>query len=348
MTQDPAPFSTLAIGSFPFPEPPGALDLMEGRVDIPAAPQLVRLSPWEDMLLGAADGIFFVEADGEARTLSVPAAGREESLARFYEAYYSGDYSFLARSPRASGGWDAFLGRARESPAFGRTHLKTQVVGPLTFGQSVKVEGGFSLVDDPGLLEAASAALGAKIAWEAAAIRGLGRAAVAFLDEPGLSGYGSAFSTLSAETVLGSLNAAAAAARSLGPVLVGLHVCGNTDWGLMTRADIDVLNCDSYGYLESVSLYPRELQAFLERGGRVAWGLVPAQGFEAGTSPGCLAARLAEGLGLLARRGVDPALLASRSLLTTSCGLGSLSEAHAAEAVGLFPRVQEELRGRFL
>ncbi|MDR1041879.1 MAG: hypothetical protein LBR80_17290 [Deltaproteobacteria bacterium] len=343
MTQIP-PFSTLAIGSFPFRNAEAALDLMEGRVDIPASPQMVRVSPWEDMMLGAADGIYFVEADGESRTMSVPAAGREESLARFYEAYYSGDYSFLARSSRASGGWGAFLARAAASPAFGRGFLKTQVVGPLTFGQSVKVEGSFGLVDDPGLLEAASCALGAKAAWEAAAIRAAGRAAVAFFDEPGLSGYGSAFSTLSAETVLGALNAAAAAARSRGQTLVGLHVCGNTDWGLMTRADIDILNCDSYGYLESVSLYPGEIGAFLGRGGYMAWGLVPAQGFEPSMKPGFLAGRLKEGLEGLVRRGVDRDLLKSRSLLTTSCGLGSLSEDHAARAVELFPLVAAEMR----
>ncbi|MDR1313699.1 MAG: hypothetical protein LBQ12_08380 [Deltaproteobacteria bacterium] len=344
MTQDIAPFSTLAIGSFPFTEAAGALDAMEGRVDIPASPQMVRVSPWEDMLLGAADGIHFAEADGAGRTVSVPLAGREESLARFYEDYYSGDYSFLARSQRAAGGWGAFLARAGESPAFGRTHLKTQVVGPLTFGQSVKVEGAFSLVDDPGLLEAASAALGAKAAWEAEAIRAAGRGAVVFLDEPGLSGYGSAFSTLSAETVLGALNAAAAAARSKGPALVGLHVCGNTDWGLMTRADIDILNCDSYGYLESVSLYPKEIDAFLRRGGRVCWGAVPAQGFEPSMKAAFLAGRLKEGLEGLARRGADRELLARRSLLTTSCGLGSLEPELAKLAVALLPEVAEEMR----
>jgi hypothetical protein len=343
VTQDIAPFSTLAIGSFPFTTAAGALDLMEGRVDIPASPQMVRVSPWEDMMLGAVDGMGFVAADEDSRTISVPLSGREESLAAFYEAYFAGDYSFLARSPRASAGWDAFRKRAGDSPAFGRTHLKTQVVGPLTFGQSVKVEGAFSLVDDPGLLDAACAALGAKAAWEAGLIRSAGRDAVVFLDEPGLSGYGSAFSTLSAETVLGALNASAAAARSSGPVLVGLHVCGNTDWGLMTRADIDILNCDSHGYLESVSLYPAEIDAFLKRGGRMAWGLVPAQGFEPGTRPGVLADSLKEGLDGLARRGTDRELLRTRSLLTTSCGLGSLSEELAAEAVKLLPLVSEEM-----
>jgi hypothetical protein len=341
------PFATLAIGSFPFTEARLALDLMEGRVDIPASPQLVRLSPWEDMLLGAADGIYFVEPDSESRTLRVPLAGREESLARFYEAFYAGDFSFLERSGRAAGGWGAFLERARQSPAFGEAFLKTQVVGPLTFGQSVKVEGAFSLVDDPGLLEAAACALGAKAGREAFAIRELGRSAVAFLDEPGLSGYGSAFSTLSADTVLRALGAAAEAARAQGPVLVGLHVCGNTDWGLMAKADIDILNCDSYGYIESVALYPKEIQAFLERGGRVAWGLVPAQGFEASMQAAFLGERLAAGLEGLAGHGVDRGLLSSRSLLTSSCGLGSLSEGLASRVVELLPAVQAEMRRRF-
>jgi hypothetical protein len=333
----------LAIGSFPFDDPSRALDLMGANLDIPAAPQMVRLDPYEDMLLGATSGIPFLAVDPDTRAISVPAAGREEALASFYEKFYAGDLSFLARGPRSSLGFDAFGERARRDAKFGPFFLKTQVVGPLTFGQSVRVEGAFFLVDDPTLQEAAAAALGGKIAHEASLIRDWGRSPVAFLDEPGLSGYGSAFSTLSAERVLGTLRAATAAARSLGPLLVGVHVCGNTDWGLLAQADVDVVNCDAWGYMESVSLYPKELRAFLERGGYLAWGVIPSQGFEESLTPAILAGRLKAGFELLGRRGLEPELLAQRALVASSCGLGSLSAPVAQKILELSPRVQEEL-----
>jgi methionine synthase II (cobalamin-independent) len=241
-------------------------------------------------------------------------------------------------------GYDGFLEKAKACETFGKSFLKTQVAGPLTFGQSVKVEGAFSLVDDPGLLEAASLALGAKLAYEAKAIRELGRTPVVFLDEPGLSGYGSAFSTLSAETVLNSLNSAAQAARSLGPVIVGCHVCGNTDWGLLTKADLDILNCDAFDFMESVTLYPKELSEFMLKDRYVCWGIVPTQGYDPGITPVELSNLLTLGWDLLSKRGVDRDLLKSRALITTSCGLGSLREQVARKVLELLPKVSKILR----
>jgi methionine synthase II (cobalamin-independent) len=338
------PYLTLSIGSVPFTDVSLAHKLLGENVEAPAAPQLVRLSPWEDMLLGAVDGIFFAKADESSRAISVPLAEREENLALFYENYYSGDYSFLKRSERASKGWDGFLAKAAEDPSYGKKHLKTQVVGPLTFGQSVKVDGAFNLVDDPGLLEAASLALGAKLALEAKAIRDLGRQPIVFLDEPGLTGYGSAFSTLSEDVVIGALNNAAGAARSMGEVAVGCHVCGNTDWGLLTRAEIDIINCDAFDYMESVSLYPKELSSFLERGGYIAWGIVPTQGYDPSVAAAELSRRLALGWDDLERRGASRKLLRERALITSSCGLGGLSQETAAGVLELFPKVAKLLR----
>ena len=60
-----------------------------------------------------------------------------------------------------------------------------------------------------------------------------------------------------------------------GPVTLGIHCCGNTDWSLLLNAPIDILSFDSYGYFESLRLYDRALAQYLARGGWLAWGLVP-------------------------------------------------------------------------
>jgi hypothetical protein len=335
------PFTTVAIGSFPYDDPKKALDAMAKNLDAPAAPQMVSLSPWEDMLLGAVDGIPFVEADGESRVITAPLKGREENLALFYERYYSGDFSFLQRGKRSSLGLESFLKRAEEDKSFGREFLKTQVVGPLTFGQSVKVEGAFGLADDPGLLEAASYALGAKAGFEAGCIRDLGRTPIVFFDEPGLSGYGSAFSTLSEDKVLSSIGHSVEALRSTGEVFAGCHVCGNMDWGLLTRAGLDIINFDAFGYLESVALYPKELKSFLEGGGYLAWGIAPTQGFDKRITPKDLSGMLLKGFDRLSGHGVPRGLLETRALLTSSCGLGSLDPDTADQVLALLPQVKQ-------
>ncbi|MDR1309573.1 MAG: hypothetical protein LBL95_06720 [Deltaproteobacteria bacterium] len=334
----PAPLSTLAIGSVPYVDAGQALDLMAETLDIPASPQMVRVSPWEDMILGALSGMPAARVDAD-RNVSIALEGREEALAGFYEGYFSGDLEFLALGEKAGQGFEAFMARAAEDPGFGPVFLKSQVVGPLTFGQSVKVEGGQALLDDPSLLEAASLAIGGKAAWLAKRIREAGRRPIVFIDEPGLTGYGSAFSTLGPDTVLRSLGSAVEAARAGGEVLVGCHVCGNTDWGLLSQAGLDIINFDAYEYMGTVCLYPKELAAFLEGGGLLAFGVVPTREFSGDVTAQALADLVRAGWAGLSAKGLDRDLLAERTLLTSACGLGSLRPEAATAILGMLPRV---------
>jgi hypothetical protein len=91
-----------------------------------------------------------------------------------------------------------------------------------------------------------------------------------FFDEPSLSAFGSAFSGLNREDVVRSLNECFAAVKGL----KGTHCCGNTDWNVLLSTHLDILSFDVYNYLETLSLYPKDLRAFLERGSTLAWGIV--------------------------------------------------------------------------
>jgi methionine synthase II (cobalamin-independent) len=189
-------------------------------------------------------------------------------------------------------------------------------------------------------------ALGGKAAWEASKIRALGRAPVVFIDEPGLTSFGSAFSTLTADTVVKTMGAACETARAGGPALIGCHVCGNTDWGLMTAADIDIINFDAFAVMEQFSLYPKQIRAFLEKGGYIAWGIVPSQGFSFDLTAEFLADKLDEGWRGLDRKGVPYELLASRALVATACGLGMLKADEALAATRMTAAVSREMSAR--
>lgn len=338
------PLATTVIGSLPFTDAAEAAQSLTG-LDIPAYPQLVKLSFWEDMYWGALRGLPALSVDPGAKTVRAKKHGREEGLAAFYEKFLAGDRDFLALPPEASGGLKAFLARAKADPAFGPDYLKAQVIGPVTFGQTTLMEDGeSSLVDDPELLEATALALGGKAGWLAGQIRAAGRAPVVFIDEPGLTSFGSAFSTLTAENVIGAMNSACGAAREGGPVLIGCHVCGNTDWAMMMEMDLDIINFDAHAFMEQFSLYPKELRAFLERGGRVAWGLVPAQGFSRQVKLGDVVAGLKRGWQTLDKKGVPLGLIAERALLSPACGLGSLEPALAVAAMDMLKQAAAELR----
>jgi hypothetical protein len=67
---------------------------------------------------------------------------------------------------------------------------------------------------------------------------------ILFFDEPSLSSYGSAFSSLNREEVIHSLKECFHAVEGL----KGVHCCGNTDWSLLLETGLDILSFDAYGF----------------------------------------------------------------------------------------------------
>ena len=55
----------------------------------------------------------------------------------------------------------------------------------------------------------------------------------------------------------------------------GIHCCGNADWPSVLKSSIDILNFDAYGYFDAFAIYHSEVRGFLEKGGYLAWGIVP-------------------------------------------------------------------------
>jgi arginine utilization protein RocB len=99
--------------------------------------------------------------------------------------------------------------------------------------------------------------------------------------------------------------------------LKGIHCCGNTDWSVLLSTHLDILSFDAYGYLETLSLYPKDLKAFLERGGILAWGIVPTSEEVLKEEAESLVKRFKEGVEVLSKKGMDRTLL-ERAILTPS------------------------------
>ncbi len=150
---------------------------------------------------------------------------------------------------------------------------------------------------------------------------------IIFVDEPYMASFGSAYISLSCEKVVAMLDEVFDAIHAEGE-LAGVHCCANTDWSVLLATQVDILNLDAYGYLENLALYPVELRKFLDRGGIIAWGIIPNNEEIYSVTPQRLANQLREGIALIcdkgAARGVSiaPEEFASRSLITPACGLG--------------------------
>ncbi len=323
------PLAATGIGSVPFTDPEEAMALiLEYLPEMPYWPQLVRLGFLEEMNVQAARGLPAMRIDESARTVALdPEIARDEALARFYEAVLAGSLDSFAFEPREARGFFALLAAVSSRQVPGAA-LKGQLSGPVTFAGVIKDPAGKPILFDRELTQAACQGLACKAAWQAARFRELGKAPVIFFDEPYLTGFGSAYLPISREEVLEILGQTLEETRQAagGPVTLGIHCCGNTDWSLLLSVDLDILSFDSYGYFDSLLLYDQALEKFLGRGGWLAWGLVPTgEELKAETTESLWRRFQEQAVRLAAAQKLGLKEVLSQALLTPACGMGYLS-----------------------
>jgi hypothetical protein len=225
-------------------------------------------------------------------------------------------------------------------------YIKGQIIGPISFGLLLTDQERRPIFYDPTLKDILIKHLSLKAQWMEKRFNDLlpGIPTIIFFDEPSPSFYGSAFSALNREEVVLSLNQCIKGVKGL----KGVHCCGNTDWSLLLETRLDILSFDAYGYFETLSLYPRELRTFLERGGLLAWGIVPTNEDVLKEEAQSLVKRFKEGVKAFAKKGIDPNLL-QKAILTPSCGTASLSIPLAERVCLITAEVSKRLReNRFL
>jgi hypothetical protein len=325
-----APLAATGIGSVPFTDARETVALiLETLPQLPYWPQMVQLGFLEDMTAQSARGLPALKLDVENRTVQMdPDLPRDEALAQFYEAILSGDLAPFAFAEQDALGFYALLDlvAVRGCPA---PVLKGQLSGPVTFALVVKDADGKPILYDRELTQAVSSGLARKAAWQAEKFRELGKEPIVFLDEPSLTGFGSAYLPISREEVTEILSQTLEEVRDAasGPVALGTHCCGNTDWALLLTAPLDILSFDSHGYFESLRLYDQALSAFLARGSWLAWGLVPTnEAFQHETVDTIWQRFQEQVTRLAADLHVGPKEILSQSILSPACGTGFMSQ----------------------
>jgi methionine synthase II (cobalamin-independent) len=310
-------------------------NILERFPEMPFWPQFVRRSQVEGMHIQFSEGLPLLELDENRQNLVLSGRDRESRLVTFYEHFFAEDVDYFAVSRDYAPGLHTLIqsiGEGGESPA---SFLKGQTVGPVTFGASINDKDGKSILYDPDLMEAMVKGLAIKALWQVRALESTGRRPVIFIDEPGLSGFGSAFSSIQRHEVVALIKELIDYLRERSDALIGIHCCGNTDWSMIIEAGPDIVGFDAFGYMDYFFLYPDEISDFLVRGGAIAWGIVPTMGFTGKESVEGLYSRLRDGLDRVAEWGMDPEVLSGRSLLTPACGMGTMEEPSAERALDL-------------
>lgn len=340
-------FWTTHVGSCPHLNGNVLASRLAAELDLPAWPQLPRRTFRENMYVQYSRALpCLVEDEAGEKIYFDTQRDLPPPLEAFYERYLVDDLDYFALQPAYAAGF--FAMQAALASTSGEW-AKGQVTGPVSFGLTVTDQDlRASLYDELlGDVIVKNAVMIAR--WQARQLRAFRSNVVIFVDEPYLASFGSAFISLSQEQVIAMLDEVFAAIHTEG-ALAGVHCCGNTDWSVLLSTAVDILNLDAYGYLETLALYPHELRAFLDRGGVIAWGIVPNNETVASETPGGLAERLRAGFDLISRkaigRGVEisPESFSNRSLLTPSCGLGPASVEIADRALELLVQTGQILR----
>jgi hypothetical protein len=240
-----------------------------------------------------------------------------------------------------------FLDLLAARGASGLRAVKGQVAGPFTLLSGLNDTTGRAVLYDDRMAEVVPKHLALKAAWQIRRLKAFGVPVICFLDEPALAGFGSsAYISITREFVLQILREVSDAVHAEG-ALSGVHICANTDWSLAFDSGVDIINLDAYHYGEKLAIYGDAFRAFIERGGCVAWGLVPTSDpalVEKETARS-LADRWFETMKAFENTGLSTEAILGRSLFSPSCGCGSLPEATSERVVRLTAELSRIMRG---
>lgn len=340
MKSDLPPFLATGVGSLPHSDPAAAVRLVLSAFgEAPCWPQLPRRSFLETMYIQYAAGLPGAVIDGEKLFVE----GGEKVLAEaesFYERFLSEDASSFAIPAERAAGLHALLA----SGAGSGKAAKGQVTGPVSFGLMVTDREKKPIFYDPVGRDLLVKHLLRVAQWQVAELSRLSPNVILVLDEPYLASVGSSILSLGKEDVIGCLNEIF---DGLPGARCGIHCCANTDWGLVLSSRVEYLSFDAYEYMDSLLLYPQEVKAFLGRGGKLAFGIVPTSSRMIRTeTPESLADRWDAILGKFETRGIGRDAVVRAAVVTPACGLGTLSEEDAERAIFLTGELSGLLRRR--
>ncbi|NIO29810.1 MAG: hypothetical protein GTO29_14795 [Candidatus Latescibacteria bacterium] len=316
-----------AIGSFPHQDASSACDIILDTIpEIPVWPQLSQIDFREQMEIQYSEGLPCAVLDASKQRMYFDTSGDSTSeLEKFYENYVAENLEYFKISPHFSRGIYEMGAKLAAKKPGSMKFFKSQVTGPVTFGLAIIDENKRSIYYNEVFRDVVVKGMTMKARWLLDKFNSLGCRQICFIDEPILSAFGSStYVSVQRRDVISHINEVVEAIHKDG-ALVGSHCCGNTEWPILIEAGVDVISFDAYEFGETIGYYPEEIRKFLDKGGAIAWGIVPTSGKINEEDPESLAQKLEELIGNMVNKGVDRNLLWERCLLTPSCGTGTLS-----------------------
>lgn len=345
----------IAIGSVPHTNLSDAMSVVKSCfAKIPFWPQMVKVSKNEDMILQFLEGMpsFFydksyLDCDYDAfyEDLEQFFLNYETILSQEEEDTLLEKYSI---SSKYASSFDSFIKMLEVTRP---CYAKGQIVGPFTLSTTLVNMDGKCAIYDETLKEIIVKTLTLKALWQIKRIKKANPEIVPiiFIDEPSISQLGtSAYVTVDENDVLLMIEEISNAIKSFGG-LSAIHCCGKCDWQLPIRSGVNMINLDAYSFAQNLSIFSADIDKFLKNNGKIVWGIVPTLDSPAleEADLAVLYERFKMSVKYLTKKGVDEKLIIDNSLISTSCGAGSLTVELAEKAMRLTKELSEKLKEEY-
>ena len=344
----------LAIGSLPCNNLENAMDIVKANFDkIPFWPQLTKSNKNEDMILQFLENMpsFFIDEVSEKTYLETESDKFFEDIEKFFVDYEEiiADINCDAINNYAINDSIAFPKFVEIVKNTKPKFAKGQIVGPFTLSTTLVDKDGKCAFYDETLREIIVKTLTLKALWQIKQIKSVSSNTIPiiFIDEPSISQLGtSAFLTISQDEIVEIIKEISDLIKANGGISA-IHCCGKCDWNIPIKAGVDIINLDAYA--QNMGVFAEQLDGFLNNGGKIAWGIVPTLDVEAlqKADIDLLEKVFDNSVNNLTRKGIDERIIIENSLITPSCGAGSLSEELAIKAMNLTKQLSQTLKERY-
>lgn len=312
----PAPHSlATGVGSLPHTDPALACnDVLDIFPQFPFAPTLPKRGQLESIVYTDSEQLpGRIIRDG--RLLFDSTTDQTAAMEKVYRDYIEGNYAPYALHHDYASGFIEMMSRTIPHVKV----LKYQVTGPVTFGLQVVDADKRPIYYDAQLADVLAKMIALKARWCEVEMRertGVTETLVV-VDEPYLASLGSSVVSVDKETVRTGWEDIAALVEGG----LGIHCCSNTDWEFLLGLNPSVISLDAYTTAHEFLLYADSIVAYMERGGVVAWGIVPSEYklYANETTDSLYERYLAIRTRLCTR--MPERLFDAQSLLTPSCGI---------------------------
>jgi len=342
----------LLIGSLPMSDHNEANELVMNHT--PEIPLWIQLPVHreEGMVNQFAPGLPGLKTEKNKTYIDTGDTNFDNQLLEFYEDYIAvtgkekdiSDSRFILTDDTARG-FHVFTD-CLNSLATPPVAVKGQITGPFSFATGLCDENKRAIFYNEQLRDVAIKLLALKAMWQVKQLSEYKCPAIIFFDEPSLAGFGSSeFTSISNEDISNCFSEVIEAVHAEGG-LTGVHVCANTDWSVLLESSADIISFDAYSFFDKFILYSDLIKKFIEAGKILAWGIVPTgnpEDVEKETTDS-LVTQWVDKVGMIEALGVDRAKILDQSLITPSCGTGSLSLDLAKKVLRLTAEVSDRVK----